>query len=275
LNGNVVWNKDVGTFPMQFGWGTGSSPTLDDARIFVQCDNEKESFLVALDKKNGKEIWRKKRDGKSGWSTPYLWKNDSRTELVCIGSTKAESYDPATGEVIWVINELDAGPISSPVSTSKMLYFGSSNPFRGKSPLIAIKAGAKGDITLKTSETKNSGIAWMKTGAAPGYASPILVDDKLYVIAQRGGVFSCYDGATGDRLFQERLPGAGGFTSSPWSAGGRIYCTDENGKTFVLQAGSTFKLIGTNSVEDMFWSSPAIGDRTIVLRGRDKIYAIR
>src|SRR5262245_32345071 len=101
LSGKLLWSKELGTFPMMFEWGTGSSPLLFGDAVFIQCDNDKASFLVALDKRTGDELWRAQRDEKSNWSTPYLWKNNERTELITAGGTKMRSYDPATGKLLW------------------------------------------------------------------------------------------------------------------------------------------------------------------------------
>src|SRR5438105_4115335 len=101
MDGNQLWKQDLGAYPMQMGWGTGSSPALADGRLFVQCDNEEKSFIAALDAKTGKEIWREPRDERSTWATPYVWKNKQRTELVTAGSKKVRSYDPATGKLLW------------------------------------------------------------------------------------------------------------------------------------------------------------------------------
>jgi outer membrane protein assembly factor BamB len=122
--GKPLWDKDFGAYPMTNGWGTGSSPALDDERLFVQCDNEEKSFLVALDKKTGKELWRAERDERSGWSTPYLWKNEKRTELVAGGGRKVRSYDPATGKVLWELGGQRGRNAATPVGDEKLLFVG-------------------------------------------------------------------------------------------------------------------------------------------------------
>src|SRR5260370_5227234 len=106
------------------GFGTGSSPTLDGDRVFVQCDNEKQSFLVALDKKTGKELWRANRTERTSWSTPLIWKNKERTEVVCLGSGRVRSYDPATGKQLWELGGVNGQGQASPVAGDDLLYVG-------------------------------------------------------------------------------------------------------------------------------------------------------
>src|SRR5262249_42900548 len=123
--------KDLGSYPMQFGWGTGSSPALAGDRLFVQCDNEKKSFLVALDKKTGKEQWRVERSERSTWSTPFVWKNKKRTEIVACGSRRTISYGRATGKVLWEMGGLGGSASASPVADDERLYFGCGGPGGG------------------------------------------------------------------------------------------------------------------------------------------------
>src|SRR5204863_2795247 len=115
LSGKLVWKRDLGSFPMAMGFGSGSSPTLDGDRLFVQCDNEKQSFLVALDKKNGEELWRVERAEKTSWSTPFIWHNKERTELVVCGGNHVRSYDPPTGKQLWELGGFQGQFQASPV----------------------------------------------------------------------------------------------------------------------------------------------------------------
>jgi outer membrane protein assembly factor BamB len=101
LEGKELWKTEIGAFPNQNGWGTASSPVIHDGRLFIQSDNEEKSFLVALDAKNGKELWKTPRSEKTDWSTPYLWKTRTRTDLVVAGSQKLCGYDPESGKVVW------------------------------------------------------------------------------------------------------------------------------------------------------------------------------
>jgi len=273
LQGKKLWSKDLGSYPMMAGWGTGSSPVLEGDRLFVQCDNEEASFVVALDKKTGEELWRKKRDERSNWATPYVWKNKIRTELVTGGGTM-RSYDPATGELLWELGGMQGRCSATPVGDDELLYFGTGGGMGGAGPLVAIRAGANGDITLGSGEKSSDSVAWMVSRGGPPMASPLLYDGNLYVLDQRGGIIACYDAATGKQHYKERLPGAKGFTSSPWAAEGKVFCLDEDGQTFVLAAGPELKVLATNKLDDMFWSSVSVAGNKLLLRGLDRLYCI-
>jgi outer membrane protein assembly factor BamB len=276
LAGRPLWNRELGAFKMLGGWGTGSSPALDGERLFVLCDNEEKSFLVALDKRTGKELWRKERPEKSSWSTPFVWHNKVRTELVACGGKHVWSHDPATGKVLWEMGGMPGMVSATPVADDERVYFGASAaPFGGR-PLFAVKAGASGDLTLKEGEKSNAGVAWYNPRGGPDIASPLLYDGRLYVLWQMGGLLSCYDARTGKAVYpRQRLPQAAGFTSSPWAHAGKVFCLDEDGRTFVLQSGPEFKLLAVNRIDEMFWSSPALAGGALFLRGLDHLYCIK
>ena len=99
-------------------------------------------------------------------------------------------------------------------------------------------------------------------------------DGCLYVADQRSGIVGCYDAKTGEQHYRERLPDAKGFTSSPWAYDGKVFCLDEEGQTTVLKAGPSFEVLATNKLDDMFWSSVAIADGRLLLRGLERLYCI-
>jgi outer membrane protein assembly factor BamB len=271
--GNRVWKKDLGAYPTMFGHGSGASPALAAGRLFVQCDNERKSFLVALDAKTGDECWRVERDEKSTWSTPFIWKTRDRTEVVCSGNT-IRSHDPATGKLLWELGGVQGQYCATPVADEERLYVGTGGMF-GRRPLLAVRAGASGDITLKAGETSNAGVAWSRTQAGPGMASPLLYRGYLYVADQNGGYLNCYDARTGKPAYtRKRLDGAKGFTASPWAQGDAIYCLDEDGTTLKVRAGPQFEELGSSGVEEMCWASPAVSRGALFLRGVEHLYCI-
>lgn len=274
MDGNLLWKQELGSFPMMNGWGTGSSPILADDLVIIQCDNEKESFIVAFDKKTGQQKWRDDRDERSTWSTPYLWKNKSRTELVTGGSSRIRSYEPATGKILWEMTGLSGRAASTPVGDDELVYFGTGGGM-GVGPLVAIRAGAAGEFSLDSRQSADGPIAWVADRGGPPMASPLLYEGHLYILDQRGGILTCYDARTGKVAYKERLAGATGFTASPWAADGKVYCTDGDGTTFVLTAGPKFELISKNPLGEMVWSSPALADGDLFLRTVDYLYCIR
>lgn len=275
FNGTRLWSKDLGAFPMQAGWGTGSSPLIHEDAVIVQCDNEQQSFLVALDKRTGEELWRIPRDEPSNWSTPYVWKNKVRTELVVAGGKKMRSYDPATREILWEMAGNGRTSLS-PVGNDELLYVDSVERIMG-SPgrLAAIRAGAAGDISLQPTELAGPSVAWSVMLSTYRNASPLLYADCLYMLEQHGNVVRCYNARTGELNYQQRLPGAAGSTASPWAAGGRVYCLDEVGRTTVLASGPEFKVLVTNQLaEDLFWASPAFTGDCMIVRSLQSLYCI-
>ena len=299
MAGKPLWQKDLGWYPMVMGWGTSSSPAFDEKQVYVQCDNEEKSFLVALDKRTGDQRWRVERKDRSSWSTPLVWRNKLRTEVVTLGSPMLRSYDPATGKPLWELNMGSGQPSSTPVADAEMLYAGlgghgtpggggrgrmrpgaaedepAGGGRGGGGALYAIRAGADGDVSLKSGEKSNAGVAWMAPRAAPEMSSPLAYHGYVYTFSRNGGIATCLDAKTGKELYKQRIPNAKSFWASPWASDGRIYCLDDGGTTHVLAAGPKFKILGTNTIDEMFWASPAVADDSVFLRSVDNLYCIR
>jgi outer membrane protein assembly factor BamB len=276
FTGRLLWNKSLGTLKMRHGWGTASSPVLDGGRLFIQCDHEDNSFLVALDVKDGHEVWRISRDEKSNWGTPFIWRNKVRTELVTLGN-RVRSYDPATGKQFWELGPMATTITTTPVATADLLYVGSASmPFNSERPLFAVRPGSSGDLTLPKGQKASAAIAWCQPQNGPTMPSPLVHDGCVYVV-QETGLITCHDAQTGQRFYKERLPREEGrFTTSPWAYDGKVFVTSEEGNTFVLQAGPKFRLLRKNSFPDeMFMATPAIANGSLYLRGRDYLYCIR
>jgi outer membrane protein assembly factor BamB len=274
--GNQLWTRDLGTHPTMFGWGTGSSPILFGDKVYVQCDNDEASFIVALDKRTGKDIWRVDRDEQTNWSTPYIWKNKNRTELVTAGGTKFRSYDPESGKLLWSMTG-SGRTATSPVGNDDLLYLDSYDRFSGGIGVFAaIRPGASGDISLGFSETSNSHVAWSSLIKGFRVASPVIAKDCVYMLDEFAGVIRCLDAKTGKLHYRKRVPGAAaGFTASALVHGDNVYCTDQRGQTHVIAAGPEFRVIAKNSLNDeMCWASPAVSGNHIFLRTTEHLYAI-
>lgn len=276
LEGKLLWKKDLGNYPTQLDWGSASSPVIHGDLAYVQCDNDKTSFLVALDKKTGEERWRASRGEQSNWSTPYLWKNEKRTELVTGGGTKMRSYDPLTGKLLWEL--AGSGRCSmSPVGTAELLFVDSGNRIAGQQgTLVAIRAGAEGDISQRPDAPPSSFVAWSAKMTSCRVASPLVLQDFVYVLEQQSGVVRCFDAKSGKEHYRKRVPGASGFTASPWANDGKAFFLDQNGQTFVVEPGLELKVLATNKLDDpMFWSSPAVSGGSLLIRGIDHLYCVR
>jgi outer membrane protein assembly factor BamB len=269
--GREVWKYDMGIHPMAVGFGTGSSPVLADGRLYVQWDNEEKSRVFALEPTTGKLLWSSDRPGKTSWASPCYWKSTGRAELVTCGDGRVVSYDPATGKPLWELGGFTGGFTGSPVADTDRVYFGNSGP-GSPGPLWAIKAGATGDLTSEAS--RGDSLAWKRMKAGPGMPSPVVLDGKLYIASQ--GALSCYDAATGEPVYtKERLPRAKGFTATPWVAEGKLYLLDENGRVFVVTPGTKLDAKEVAQIEDgLFWSTPAVADGKLFIRGADHVFCI-
>lgn len=274
MEGQKVWEKNLGSFPSQANWGTSASPIVYDDKLFMQFDNEENSQVFALDKLTGEEIWRSKRDEISTWSTPFIWKNKHRTELVT-GGKKKRSYDPATGKLLWVLDMQGGRDITTPIANEEMIYMCNEKRSDGGGILFAVKAGGSGDISLDSAEVSNEWVSWTLPNSGISMASPVLVDGYIYVLERRMGRVSCIDASNGEFVYQkQKLEGAKAFWASPWVYDNMIFCLDDTGTTHVLQSGPEFKLIASNKLDDQFWSSTAVGAGVLIFRGVDYIYGI-
>lgn len=277
LSGEQQWKKRLGPFATQAGWGTASSPVAYGDSVLVQCDSQKQSFLVAFNKATGDEQWRVNREEKTNWSTPYLWKNSVRTELIVAGGTKMRSYDPASGKLLWEMAGSGRSSLS-PVGNENMLYVDSVNWFQGSPGLFAgIRPGASGDISLPDERTtSNEFVAWSMMLRSYRNSSPLLYKGCLYMLEQSAGIVRCYDAETGKRHYQNRLPDSRGFAASPWANDGKVFLLDDDGQTVVLEAGPEFKVVRTNRLDDgIVWSSPAVAGNSLLIRGMNHLYCIR
>jgi len=275
LEGNLKWRKGLGAFPTQAGWGTGSSPVIFEDKVYIQCDNQNSSFLIALNKQTGDEVWKIERDEKSNWSTPYLWKNKLRTELVLAGGVKMRSYDPQSGKLLWEL--AGSGRTSvSPVGNDDLIYLDSVESFQG-SPgrLVAVKAGASGEISIDAKRDSDGFVLWSNTLHSYRNASPLLHDGCLYQLEQSQGIVRCFDAVTGELKFQQRLPDAVGFTASPWANDGLLFFMDETGLTVAAEPGTKLNIVAENRLDDeMFWASIAVHKDHLLIRGLQHLYCI-
>ncbi|HEY8503045.1 MAG TPA: PQQ-binding-like beta-propeller repeat protein, partial [Gemmataceae bacterium] len=271
LDGNPVWSREFEPKKMRMGWGTAASPVLHGDRLFIVNDNEEDSYLLCLDKKTGKELWKVERDEASNWATPYVWENDKRTELVTNGTKRVRSYD-LEGNLLWEMGGNSAITIPTPFARHGLLYVGSGYVLDPRKPLVAVKPGATGDITPKQDGPLGEYIAWRQPKAAPYNPSFLVYGDYLYVLYDRGQL-SCFDAKTGKQLYdQERVRGQ--YTASPWAYGGKVFCLNEDGRTTVVKAGPEFEVLGTNDLDEMCMATPAVAKGSLFIRTLAKLYRI-
>ncbi len=275
FEGRLLWSKKWKSVPTRFGWGTAASPVLHAGRIYLVNDNDEDSFLVALNKATGEQIWRVQRDEKSNWATPFVWENEKRTEIVTPGTGKIRSYD-LDGGLLWELGGMSSITVPTPFSEHGLLYVTSGYVMDRRKPLFAIRPGAVGDISLEGDHTGNEHVAWCQKMAGPYNPSPIVYGDYLYVLYDMG-LFACYDAVTGKEVYGKRRigPGARAFTASPWACDGKLFCLNEDGDTFVIQAGPEFKLLGTNSLDELCMATPAIVRDGLIIRTESHVLRIK
>ena len=273
LDGELLWKKDMGAYKTLNGWGTGSSPVIYKDVLYVQVDNEEHSYLAALDSGTGEEKWKVDRDEKTNYSTPVIWKNSVRTELVT-GGKKVRGYDPETGEVYWELYVAGHYNIPSAVTEKDLLYIGNSGHRDTPSTLFAVNAGAEGDITPKEGAETSSGVLWSNPDAPSGNPSPLLHDGLLYTLTSRGGEFSCIDAFTGEIIYREKVEKVAACWASPWIHEDKIYFIDEKGVTNVIKAGREFELLHQNRLDDKFWASVAVTKDAYLIKGLERLYCI-
>jgi outer membrane protein assembly factor BamB len=269
FSGKLLWEKDLGDKRMRNEFGEGSTPALHGNTIVVVWDHlNGESFIAALDKRDGKEIWRQPRKEIDTWATPLVLEVNGRPQAIVPAMERVRSYDLATGQVVWESKGLTMNPIPSPVHDGNGLVVLMSG-FRGNDLKAIRVADAKGDID------GTAAIAWTFDRDTPYVPSPILVDGVLYFLKTNSGILSAFDVKTGKPHYQnQRLDGVPNVFSSPVSARGRVYFTGQEGSTIIIKSGPAYEVLATNHLDDGFDASPALVDNEIFLRGRKFLYAI-
>ena len=266
FKGKLAWKAQLGNMG-NLGMGTGTSPILFNDVVIVQADEEngEASFIVGLDKKTGKELWKTPRKIQISWSTPLLVRTTSRAELIASGTEAIISYDPATGKELWRHKGVESNAIPSPVANNDMVYLVAGYPAK---VALAIRLGQTGDLT----GTPN--VPWKYEKGTAYVPSPILYGDYLYLTTDRG-ILTCIDAKTGEVKYEGgRIPVPATFTASPVAFEGKILMTSEDGDTFFVKAGPKHEIVTTNSIGEAVYASPAIADGSIYIRGEKNLYRI-
>jgi outer membrane protein assembly factor BamB len=277
-NGEPLWRKNLG--PMDSGyfksptaqWGFASSPVIHEGKVIVQCVVQAQSFLAVLRLEDGQEIWRVPRNDVPTWGSPTVLRHQGRTQILVNGWHHIGAYDFTTGKAIW---SLDGGgdiPVPTPIVGDGLAYFTSAHGrYR---PMRAIRADAQGDITPEEPGATNAAIAWAHARLGNYMQTPILVNHHIYG-CHDNGVLTCFNAATGEVRYSERLGGGGqGFTASPVSDGRHLYFPSEAGDVYVVPVADTFSVTATNRLGETCMASPAIADGVLYFRTRDHLIAI-
>jgi outer membrane protein assembly factor BamB len=267
LQGDVLWERDFGEMNTRNGWGEGASPTLFRDRVIVTWDHEGGSFIAALDKRTGRELWRRDRDEPTTWATPLVVPVGNRVHVITNGRNHVRGYDFETGVDIWHGPGLTFNSIPSPVTAGGVAYLTSG--FEGSVLLAVDLARARGDITT------SGALLWRRDRDTPYVASPLLYDGAIYVFKHLQGILTSLDARTGAvRYGPVRIDALPDVYASPVATAGRIYAAGRDGKIVVFRHGAAFEPLAVNELDDGFDASPAIVGDELYLRGRKALYRI-
>jgi len=273
-SGQVAWTRNIGAVDGRQAWGTAASPLLHDGRLYIVSDNREKSFIAALDARTGAELWRTGRDEMENWSSPIVWQNPQRTEIVSAGENRVRSYS-LDGTVLWELQGMSFSTIPTPIATRDLVYVSSGYPGSALRPVYAIRPGAAGDISLKEGQTSNAFIAWANPTLGSYNTSALVYRGSYYTLLDRGLLLN-HDAGTGKEIYgKQRISlEASGFTASPWAYNGYIFAISEDGDTFVMPAGPSFKVVAKNSLDGMVLATPAIARDSLFIRTNTALYRV-
>ncbi|HKQ92935.1 MAG TPA: PQQ-binding-like beta-propeller repeat protein [Blastocatellia bacterium] len=267
LNGKLIWEKDLGVqMRMRNQFGEGVAPALHGNLLIHPYDQESGSFVVALDKRNGKEVWRASRDEISAWSTPLIADVKGKKQVVISATKKVRAYNPEDGKLIWECAGLGSNVIPHPTqhNDTVLVMSGHRDP-----KLMAVRLGREGDLT------GSDAILWSQTRGTSYTASPVLHDNKFYSLTDNG-MLSCFNATSGEPYYhQQRLPQPDNFKASPIAAGGNLYLASESGVVTVIKMGEKFEIVATNTLTDhMFVASPVVAEGELFLRSKTHLFCV-
>lgn len=264
----IVWQRRL---PLNHSVGPGSSPVIDENRLILIQDGTERQYVTALDKASGETIWETDRpemdapsgDQKKAYCTPIKITDPlGREQLICMGSQWMVAYESETGKEIWKVRHGKGfSVVPRPVYRDGVVYF--STGF-GKPELWAVNVDGTGDVT-------DTHVLWTVLRGIPAKPSPLLHDGLIYVM-EDNGVASCFDCATGETIWKERIGGK--YSASPILIDGRIFFSSHEGKVTVIQAGKECQVVAENQLEGQIMASPAVVDNSLVLRTDQAMYRI-
>ena len=269
--GKVIWDRPPfdPDLPCNHHRGAASSPIIHGKHIFLTFDGFDLQYVVALDKETGKTVWKTDRniayksdngDVKKAYSTPAVFKIDGKEQLVSPSAEATIAYNPENGSELWRVTHGGMNGALRPLYSHGLIYL---TTYSGGIQLFALKPEGTGDIT------KN--IAWKQEKGAAKRSSPIVVDDKIYMVSDEG-ILSCVDALTGKLVWSKRAGGT--WASSPVYAAGKIYFFDIEGKSYVLNPGDKYDEVAENKLDAGCMASPAVVEGALIVRTKQAVYRI-
>ena len=263
FEGNQLWHTEVG--PIDNYHGPAGSPLLYKDRIIIYQDQRRGGFVAAYDTRTGEQVWQTNRQASVGWGTPVAIRVGDHDELVVSSQRTVNAYDPDTGSELWSCGGNLFEVIPTPAVGAGLLFCASGRA----GPTLAIRPGGRGDVT-------NTHLAWKTTRGSPFVPSPLVYGDYLYTLNDMASIVTCFEAATGQVMWQERLgrPMREGFSASPIAVDGKVFFTNDSGHTFVVRAGPEFELLRINDIGARTLASPALVDGHWYVRTEQELLAI-
>jgi outer membrane protein assembly factor BamB len=268
-SGKILWTRQ--DFPCNHFRGPASSPIVYGNLLVVAYDGFDLQYVVALDKRTGKTVWRRDRnidygtedgDAKKAYGTASVIPVEGQPQLVYPSAGATIAYVPQTGEEIWRVRHGGMNANATPLFGNGRLYL---NTASGGFKLFAMRVGGSGDLT-------ETNVEWKCSQGVPSRSSELLVGDLIFMTSE-AGIASCLDATTGKAIRQQRLKGE--FSSSPLHADGRIYSSNQDGATYVLSDDRDFKLLATNLLDAGCMASPAVYGKALYVRTKTHLYRIQ
>ncbi len=274
LDGEPLWSQPIEPKKTFQDYGAAASPVVHDGQVIVVYDNLEDSWIAAFDAKTGNERWRTARDETHSWATPLVWKNEVRTEIVVPGNKRNRSYS-LDGKLLWEFDgRMSNLVIPSPFAAHGLCYIASGYIGDAHRPTFAVKPGASGDMTPDGDFEDSEFIAWYQGTSSSYNPSQIVYGDFLYTLYDRG-LLTCHDAKTGKEVYgKQRFRPSGSFTASPFAFNGYLFFLSEEGLTYVVKAGPEFEIVGTNDLDELCLSSPAVAGDKLLIRTASKLYCL-
>jgi outer membrane protein assembly factor BamB len=266
FDGTLAWKFEPGVVATM-GVGVGTSPLLYHDLVILLCDedNGEKSFIVALDRRTGKEAWRVPRKVEVSWATPVIVHAATRDELVTAGNQLVQAYDPATGRELWRMKGLESNAVTTPLVGDGVVVVSSGSPSKIS---IAVAPGGSGDVT------DSAQVLWRYNKGSAYVPSPILYDGHVYLLTDKG-LLTCLDARTGEVRYEgARPPVPASFMASPVAVNGHLLLMSQDGDTFVVKAGKHFEVVGTNPLGEPISASAAVAAGRLYIRGEKHLFAI-
>ncbi len=262
FEGNQQWLVRPGEFYSIHGYC--SSVLLFEDLVIVNGDHDGEAYLIALNNQTGQVVWKVPRENKTrSYCAPIIREIDGRMQMILSGSLCVASYDPRTGDRHWIIDGPTEQFVASPVFNGKLVFITAGFP---EYHILAIRPEGRGNVT-------DTHIVWRTQQGCAYVPSPILSEDgEYFLIASDRGVGSCFEAATGQRYWRERL--GAHYSASPILAEGLVYFTSDEGVTKLLRPGPELELVATNELGENCYTSPAVSQGNILLRGEKHLWAV-